>query len=196
VVFIDLAGFTTMSAKTDPVQIVGYLNRYMTLATEGALAHGGVVHKFIGDGIMMAFGEPVEIGNHAQCAVDWAYEFQVEMAGLREAVVSEGGPELHARVGVHSGEVIAGDIGPERLSDYTIVGSAVNLASRLEGLNKKLGTTVCVSAETHARLESTRELGYAGSHEVAGYPEPVDVYTDSPGVSSNADGGVAGSAGE
>lgn len=195
VVFIDLAGFTTMSARTDPVQVVGYLNRYMTLATEGALAHGGVVHKFIGDGIMMAFGEPVEIGNHAQCAVDWAYEFQVAMAGLRQSMLSEGGPELHARVGVHSGEVIAGDIGPERLSDYTIVGSAVNLASRLEGLNKKLGTTVCVSAETHARLESTRGLRHAGRHEVAGYPVPVDVYTDSPGASSSPDDHVDGPAG-
>jgi len=129
---------------------------------------------------MIAFGEPVDIGNHAQNALDAAYEFQQEMAGLRENVIEEGGPELAARVGIHSGEVIAGDIGPEALLEYTLLGKSVNLASRLEGLNKKLESRICVSADTYEALEDRHDLSHAGRHSVQGYPDPVDVYISKP----------------
>ncbi len=178
VVFMDLANFTSMSTRIGAEQLIGYLNEYLSLATEVTQAHGGVVHKFIGDGVMIAYGDPVDIGNHAQKAVDAAYDFQRQMAQLRERIAGQGGPELRARIGIHSGEVVAGDIGAEALLEYTIVGKSVNLASRLEGLNKKLASTICVSAPAYQRLQDTHSLHYAGQHEVAGYPDPVDVYTD------------------
>lgn len=178
VVFMDLAGFTNLSTRMDAEQLITYINQYMTLATEVTRKHGGVVHKFIGDGIMMVYGDPVDIGNHAQRAVDAAYEFQGRMAQLRERVEAEGGPPLSARVGIHSGEVIVGDIGPEALLEYTVMGKSVNLASRLEGLNKQLGSAICLSEDTHNRLEDRYDLVAAGRHEVAGYPDPVVVHVD------------------
>lgn len=179
VVFMDLVGFTSLSTQMEPEELITYLNEYMALATEVARAHGGVVHKFIGDGVMIVYGQPVDIGNHARKAVNAAYDFQNRMKQLRESVEAQGGPELRARVGMHSGELIAGDVGPEALLEYTVLGKSVNLASRLEGLNKKLDSTICVSKATYERLEEPGSLSYAGRHEVAGYPDPVDVYTDS-----------------
>jgi adenylate cyclase len=178
VMFIDLAGSTALSTTCPPHKLVSYLDEYLTLATEVIRRHGGTVHKFIGDGVLAVFGDPVPMADHAQRAVDAAFEFQERMGELRRSLVARGGPPLHARVGLHSGEVIAGDVGPPAMLEYTVIGETVNVAARMEALNKQLGSSICVSAETYKLVREPRGLVFAGAHQVHGMPAPVPVYAD------------------
>lgn len=180
VMFIDLAGSTELSAQVPPEVMISCLNEYLSLATEVIRKHGGTVHKFIGDGVMAVFGDPIELPDHAQRAVDAAFEFQTRMDGLRKSLQEQGKPVLYARVGIHSGEVVAGDVGWHGMLEYTVIGQTVNTAARMETLNKELGSSICVSADTYRQLGSTHLLRPAGAHEVSGLPNPVEVYADLP----------------
>jgi len=176
VMFVDLTGSTALSTEMEPDRIVHFLDQYLTLATEVIRAHRGTVHKFIGDGVMAVFGDPIPLPDHAQHAVDAAFDFHERMQALTRSILEGGGPELRARVGIHSGEVVAGDVGPPGMLEYTVIGETVNVAARMEALNKELGTPICVSAETYALLTDPHDLVYAGAHEVRGVPDPVPAY--------------------
>lgn len=176
VMFIDLAGSTELSAKVSPEVMMSCLSEYLSLATQVIRKNGGTVHKFIGDGVMAVFGDPIELPDHAQRAVDAAFEFQTRMDGLRKSLHEQGKPALYARVGIHSGEVVAGDVGSHGMLEYTVIGQAVNTAARMETLNKELGSSICVSADTYHQLSNPRTLRPAGVHKVPGLPHPVEVY--------------------
>ncbi len=176
VFFSDLQEFTTFCSTNAPEEVVRQINRYLTIATEVILAHGGTVHKFIGDGVMAVFGDPVPQDDHATRAVAASLEIQERMAQLRDGAGEEDW-EMFVRIGLHTGELVAGDIGSESMLEYTVMGETVSVASRLEGANKELGTSILMSDATAAMVDGGYRLRSLGEIEVRGRPEPLEVFT-------------------
>jgi len=176
VFFSDLREFTTFCHASEPEEVVRQVNKYLTIATEVILDHGGTVHKFIGDGVMAVFGDPVHQDDHAARALAASLDIQERMAELR-ARAAEGEWQMIVRIGLHSGELVAGDIGSENMLEYTVMGETVSIASRLEGLNKDLGTSILMSADTAHMLDGGFTLQGLGEIEVRGRPEPLEVFT-------------------
>ena len=140
--FSDLAGFTTLSEKLPPEEVVGILNTYLERMTAVIMEQGGFVNKFEGDAIMAFWGAPLASERQAALAMHSALRCQEKLLELNDEFAAAGLPRLGMRVGVNSGEVIVGNIGSRRRFEYTVIGDAVNLASRLEGINKQYGTQV------------------------------------------------------
>jgi adenylate cyclase len=144
--FSDVADFTAISEGMEPTRLVAAMGRYFELMAGAITRHGGTVDKFMGDGIMAFFNAPEELPGHPREACLAALEAQQELARMSEAV-RPGEPVFRARIGLGLGEVLVGNIGtPERFA-YTLLGDEVNLASRLEGLNKLYGTAI-IAAQT------------------------------------------------
>jgi class 3 adenylate cyclase len=143
--FTDIAGFTSLAEKMDPVQLVELMNRYFDGVTRIIHKHEGTVDKFIGDAVLAFFGAPLEQPDHANRAVAAGIEIHQFSTDLRERLAKEGIDLGETRVGIHSGEAVVGNIGGELRQNYTALGDAVNLASRLEGANRYLGSRVCIS---------------------------------------------------
>ncbi|WP_374346917.1 CHASE2 domain-containing protein [Chitinimonas sp.] len=149
--FTDLAGFTSISEAMQAEQVAQILNRHLTEMTEIVLRHNGTLDKFIGDAVMAFWGAPVLSPDQSEQAVRSAIEMQQKVAAMRLDLEQTGGPALHMRVGIHRGECIVGNMGGEDHFDYTAIGDAVNLASRLEGVNKFYGTQIlCSESVAHA----------------------------------------------
>ncbi|HJW08637.1 MAG TPA: adenylate/guanylate cyclase domain-containing protein, partial [Holophagaceae bacterium] len=141
VLFADISGFTRMSEGLEPLQLASILNRTFEALTEQIFLRGGTLDKYIGDAIMAFFGAPTPDPDHAKNAVEAAMAMQETLRDLN-AQRPEGFPELRMRIGLNSGEAFAGDIGSEKRMDYTVMGSTVNLASRLESGVAKPGMVV------------------------------------------------------
>ncbi|MCP5368555.1 MAG: adenylate/guanylate cyclase domain-containing protein [Hyphomicrobiales bacterium] len=170
VLFADLEGFTPLSESLDPTRVVEILNRYFSILVEIVERHDGVVTQFQGDAILACFNVPIPRADHAQAAVQAAVE-------IKRAVEAEdiAGHRLACRVGVNTGAVVAGNVGAEGRLHYTVNGDAVNLAARLETLNKDHGTRVLISGATAARVQgfTLRDLGQV---TVKGKREAVAVF--------------------
>jgi adenylate cyclase len=181
VFFSDLRGFTTFCSTSEPEEVVAQINRYLTVCTRVIRDRGGTVHKFIGDGVMAVFGDPVPHQDHADRALRASLEIQRRMIEMREKTGDDGWP-MFVRIGLHSGELVAGDIGSERMLEYTVMGETVSVAARLEGLNKELGTEILLSSATAEMLTGRFELEPLGEVDVRGRPEPLEVLTVRGGV--------------
>jgi adenylate cyclase len=171
ILFADLAGFTALSERLRPEDIVSLLNAYFTVLVEIVERHGGVVTQFQGDAILATFNVPLADPDHARRALDAASEI-CDAVAKREFA----GHRLACRIGVNTGEVVAGNVGAKGRMNYTVHGDAVNLAARLEQLNKEHGTAVLVAAST-AALAPDVPLRAIGSVAVRGKSESVAVYT-------------------
>jgi adenylate cyclase len=144
--FSDIAGFTSISESMPPADLVELLSEYLAEMTRVIEAQHGVVDKFIGDGIMALFNAPRERSDHPVAACRAALRSQESLRALRDVWAQQGRPRMRARIGLHCGEVIVGNIGTPDRFDYTVTGDAVNVASRLEQLNKVYGTEIMASA--------------------------------------------------
>jgi adenylate cyclase len=143
--FSDLAGFTTISEKLDPETVVALLNRYLSEMTDIILSEAGAVDKFEGDAIMAFWGAPLDQDDQALRACRAAIRQRDALARLNDEFRAQGLPRLKLRIGLHTGDAIVGNLGSEKRFDYTAIGDTVNLASRLEGLNKFYGTAIMAS---------------------------------------------------
>jgi adenylate cyclase len=147
--FCDIANFTTLSEKLLPEELVHHLADYFGPLSADVTVTGGTVDKYIGDAIMAYWGAPAPTLDHAAAACESALRNQASLEELRSRWRLEGKPELFARVGIHTGDVIVGNIGSEARLNYTVMGDPVNLASRLEGLGKVYGTNILIGEATY-----------------------------------------------
>ena len=176
ILFSDIRGFTSISEASSPEEVVEMLNEYLTRMVDILLEHGGTLDKFIGDAVMGFWNAPVPDGDHARHAVACAVAMVEETARLREQWEAEGKAAIRIGIGVNTGEAVAGNIGSERVFSYTVIGDAVNLASRLEGKNKDYGTEIIVSESTLARMGEGFEAVYLDEVKVKGKERAVKIY--------------------
>ena len=155
ILFSDIRGFTSLSEKLAAEEVVAMLNEYLGAMTEIVFQHGGTLDKFIGDAVMALWGAPLAVPDHARRAADCALAMTAELERLnaRWSQTGTGAAGLRIGIGINTGEAVVGNIGSlKHKLEYTAIGDAVNLASRLEGLNKEMGTTIIVSEATRAAL--------------------------------------------
>jgi adenylate cyclase len=151
--FCDIANFTSISEELEPEQLVEQLGEYLSSLSGLILDTGGTVDKYLGDGIMAFWGAPAWNPRHAIAACTAALRSRVRMQELQQQWKAKGKPLFATRMGLHTGPVIVGNIGSEARLNYTVIGDAVNLASRLEGLNKLYGTEILISEITYREVE-------------------------------------------
>ncbi len=177
VLFSDIRDFTALSEKLAPEQVVAMLNEYHERMVETIFKHSGTLDKFIGDGIMAYFGAPVADESHPRHAVACALAMQDDLAAINAARSGRGEPVLRIGIGVHTGSVVVGDIGsPARRLEFTAIGDAVNLASRIEGLTKVHGVVTLVSQATRDRVGDAYAWTEAAPMAVKGKSEPVRTF--------------------
>jgi len=176
VLFSDIRGFTSVSEKGRAEDIVAQLNEYFGRMVDVVFRHGGTVDKFVGDMVMALFGAPVADARHADHAVAAAVDMTRELDALNAKWAAGGRPVLDIGIGVNSGEMIAGNIGSDRIMSYTVIGDAVNLGARLESLNKDYGTRIIISASTRAQLTRAFDLRPLGDVVVKGRTAPVAIF--------------------
>jgi adenylate cyclase len=176
VMFSDIRGFTTMSEKLDPVDLVNFLNEYLTAMTDIIFARGGVVDKYMGDAIMAFWGAPIEQPDHAKRACLTAIDMLTKLREMQLEWKKRQLPNIDIGVGLNTGAMTVGNMGSKVRFDYTVMGDSVNLASRLEGINKEYGTNIVISEMTKKAIPEdvvTRELDLVA---VKGKKEPVRIF--------------------
>ena len=158
VLFSDIRGFTSITEKGNPEELVGQLNEYFTRMVDVVFRNRGTVDKFVGDMVMALFGAPVDDVDHAEHAVAAATEMVRELGVLNRQWAAAGRATLDIGIGVNTGEMIAGNIGSSTIMSYTVIGDHVNLGSRLESLNKDYRTRIIISDATRARLTGVFDI--------------------------------------
>jgi adenylate cyclase len=173
VMFVDFRSFTAQARQRSPREVVERLDRAFAVLVEILDRHSGIVNKFLGDGLLALFGAPIAHEDAVRQAVDAAREM---LAAMERDNATCDWP-LRIGIGVHVGEVVAGTIGSPRRKEYTVIGDAVNLASRLEALNKELGTQCLISGTVYQELgEAARDAVPLGEIKVRGYEQPIAVW--------------------
>ncbi|OFZ66044.1 MAG: guanylate cyclase [Betaproteobacteria bacterium RBG_16_56_24] len=175
VLFSDIRGFTTLSEKRSPEQIVSLLNRYFSLQVEIVFRHGGTLDKFIGDAIMAFWGAPQEDPQHAEHAVAAALEMEQCLLRFKDEL-GEDGKDFDVGIGIHTGKAVVGFIGSDARMDYTAIGDTVNLSSRIEGLTKGVAR-ILVSGDTASHCQNAFDFKPAGSYKVKGRSQEVELFT-------------------
>ncbi|HUX90404.1 MAG TPA: adenylate/guanylate cyclase domain-containing protein [Gallionellaceae bacterium] len=180
VLFSDIRGFTTMSETSDPEEIVEMLNVHFTVMADIILKHNGTIDKYIGDAIMAFWGAPVKSPDHAEQAVLAGEEM---LEGLKEVnrILKERGfkHEINIGIGINTGMATIGNIGSEKKKNYTVVGDAVNLSSRLESITKEHKTPLLFSEYTYNKIKDKIPCKLIGNVTVKGRGQSVDIYTSS-----------------
>ena len=180
VLFTDLVGFTQRSSTMDPDALFALLNRYFEAIAEPVLAEQGLLDKFIGDALMAEFGVPRHRGDQqeALAAVRAALAMQANLAELNRELEQEGLEPLQQGIGIHFGEVIAGNLGSSHRLEYTVIGSPVNLASRLEALTRQFPQhPILISATVRDLLGDHAVVQCLGLCPVKGWPDPIEVFS-------------------
>lgn len=175
VLFSDIRGFTTLSEKRSPEQIVSLLNRYFSLQVEIIFRHGGTLDKFIGDAIMAFWGAPQDDPLHARHAVAAALEMEQSLLRFKEELGGDG-MDFDVGIGIHTGTAVVGFLGSEARMDYTAIGDTVNLSSRIEGLTKGVAR-ILVSAGTVASCKNAFDFTPVGSYKVKGRLQEVELFS-------------------
>lgn len=176
--FVDIRSFTARSAHLSPSEAVALLNEFLRVMVEAVEGeHGGMINKFLGDGFMALFGVGSHAHNHADRAVASGRSMQRALERLNLQRAQLGQETIAIGIGINTGPVIVGSIGsPERM-EFTVIGNTVNVASRIEGLNKTLGTTLLMSKATRDALQRPPQLRPLPPQPVKGVDQPVEIFT-------------------
>jgi adenylate cyclase len=176
VFFSDVAGFTSISERLHPDELVILLNKYLSAMTEIVLEGDGYLNKYMGDGIMAFWNAPVKQQDHAERACACALKSMRRLTDLNIELEAQGLVTLKARIGINSGVMVVGDMGSQQHSDYTVMGDNVNLGSRLEGANKAFGTAIMISEFTYELIQDKFEVRFLDRIRVPGKAKPVKTY--------------------
>ena len=162
-VFTDVRDFTTIAEASEPDTLMLQTSRYFAALTGVFLSEGGTVDKYIGDAVMVFWNAPKPQPDHVERACRAALSARTAAERLNCQFEAEGLPPFVTRFGIHVGEAVVGNVGSTERMDYTALGNTVNLASRLEGLNKEYGTTILVSENVHSRIQHSFRLRLVNS---------------------------------
>ena len=176
VLFSDIRGFTSISEKLIPEELVRLLNEYLTAMTNVVFKYEGLLDKYMGDAIMAVFGAPLDQPDHPQRACWTALNMMSELHRLQNKWQEEGRPAFNIGIGINTGDMVVGNMGSEMRFDYTVMGDMVNLGSRLEGINKEYGSNIIISEFTYKAVKDEmccRELDWV---RVKGKKLPVKIY--------------------
>jgi adenylate cyclase len=176
VLFSDVAGFTTIAEQLTPESLVKLLNEYLTQMTNIIFKYNGMLDKYEGDAIMAVFGAPIEHDNHAHMSCAAALEMQEQLVKLRDLWGKQNRPQLYARCGLNSGDMVVGNMGSETRFDYTVMGDAVNLGARLEPANKQYGTSILIGENAFIKAKDQIMAREVDLLRVTGKTEPAKVY--------------------
>ncbi|MDP2345661.1 MAG: adenylate/guanylate cyclase domain-containing protein [Deltaproteobacteria bacterium] len=174
VMFLDIRDFTTFSEKRRPQEVVDYLNTLWSFTVDIVNAHDGIINKFLGDGFMATFGAPVSSGDDCKNAV-----LAARAILARTALEQANGtlPPTRVGIGLHAGEAVTGNIGGKQRKEYSVIGDVVNLASRIESLNKAHGAQLLISEDVRKGAEAeTKDAVSLGPISVKGRQQPVEVF--------------------
>lgn len=180
VLFTDLIGFTARSSAMEPEHLFTLLNRYFEVMAAPVLAEQGLLDKFIGDSVMAEFGVPQHRGDHeeALAAVRTALAMQRNLHQLNKELAAEGQAPLRHGIGIHCGDVVAGNLGSSQRLEYTVIGGSVNVASRLESLTRLFPQhSILISREVLDLLRENVRVEELGFHVVKGWPDPIEVFS-------------------
>jgi adenylate cyclase len=180
VLFSDVRGFTAMSEKSTPEEVVGQLNEYFSRMVDVLFQHHGTLDKFVGDMVMGLFGAPLDDPDHADHAVQAAIAMSHALNELNQQWATLGKPQLDIGVGISTGEMVAGNIGSSAIMSYTVIGDTVNLGARLESLNKEYGTRIIISEVTRNALKGRYDIYPLGDVTVKGKSKPVEIFEVKP----------------
>ena len=178
ILMADIRGFTELSERMPPRQVVKVLNRYFTEMVEECMEQGGLIDKFIGDAIMVEFGAPVRLAPElsARAAARAALGMKRRLAALNDALRAESLPALKIGIGIHTGEAIAGNIGAPQRLDYTLIGDSVNTAARIESACKEVGRDLLISETTRTLLGDLAIVDLPLTVQLRGKSRPAAVY--------------------
>ncbi len=174
--FCDIRDFTNMAERMDPEDLATTLHNFLNPMSKIVVKHGGTIDKFIGDAIMALYGAPLHFPDHARRACATAIDMIDTLKALDEEWVGQGRPALKIGIGINSGPVAVGNMGSDTLFDYTAIGDNVNLAARLEGLNKYYGTEIIISGSTAASLDDQFVLRELDLVRVKGKQQQVAIF--------------------
>lgn len=174
--FSDVAGFSTISEKLTPPELVALLNEYLSEMTDIIISHGGTIDKYEGDAIMAFYGAPHPYPDHEIRACMAGIDMKRRLRELQEHWRDVGQHELFVRMGMNTGEAVVGNMGSRMRMDYTAMGDSVNLASRLEGANKHYGTTAMISENTYRNAKDVIDVRRLDTIRVVGKTEPILIY--------------------
>lgn len=175
ILFTDIRDFTSRSEFMPPEEVIEILNRYFTEMTQSIHSHRGTVDKFLGDGMMCFFGAPQPLEHPAEAAVAAARDMLRRLKSLNARLAEQGIAKIAVGIGVHCGEAVIGHVGSDARHEYTVIGDAVNTASRIEGLTKALGYPLIISRDVWSELAQREHFSSLGSHTVKGRSS-VEVY--------------------
>lgn len=170
----DLRGFTPMSDRSAPETVVSILNHYLHHMVEVALKWNGTIDEIIGDALLIIFGAPLEQADHALRAASCAVDMQIRMKEVNECLTQEGFPSISCGIGLNTGEVVVGNIGSEKRMKYSVVGSPVNLAARVESLT--IGGQILSSESTVKALGDQAEIAGKLRVNMKGFERPITIY--------------------
>ena len=176
VLFSDIRGFTSVTERGNPEELVSQLNEYFSRMVAIVFRNKGTVDKFVGDMVMALFSAPLDDPDHAENGVRTAIEMVRELGELNKAWAARGMTQLDIGIGVNSGDMIAGNIGSSSIMSYTVIGDNVNLGARLESLNKEYKCRIIISDATRARLTSEYDIRPLGDVIVKGKSKAVQIF--------------------
>lgn len=176
ILFSDIRGFTSISESLSPVELGQLLNQYFDEMIAAVFQYDGTLDKLMGDAVMAFFGSPLEVTDHTHQACLCAQEMIQRLNKLNESGKLPKGVRIEIGIGIHTGEAIVGNLGSSEFADYTIIGDAVNLASRIEGLNKRYATTIIISEDTFSHVQGDYLCRELDTVKVKGKEEPKAIY--------------------
>lgn len=174
--FSDIRGFTKISEKLQAKELIQFLNRYMEPMSEIIIKYHGTIDKFIGDAIMAYWNAPIDVEDHPDMAVQASLEQFEALKKLNKVFIEEGLPIIDIGIGINTGEVVVGEMGSSIRSDYTVIGDAINLGSRVESLCKYYGSKLNITNFTKDKLKENYVFRFLDYVRVKGKDEPVEIW--------------------